>query len=35
VYDQVMKTQIEEVQKKSKIKTLDDLLYSGNTWTVD
>jgi 2-oxoglutarate/2-oxoacid ferredoxin oxidoreductase subunit beta len=35
VYDQVMTAQIEEVQKKARIKTIDDLLCSGNTWTVE
>jgi 2-oxoglutarate/2-oxoacid ferredoxin oxidoreductase subunit beta len=35
VYDQMMEMQIEDVKKKSKIKTLDDLLCSGNTWTVE
>lgn len=35
VYDEVMVEQIEEVKKKAKIKTIDDLLCSGNTWTVE
>jgi 2-oxoglutarate/2-oxoacid ferredoxin oxidoreductase subunit beta len=35
VYDQMMESQITEVQKKSKIRTIDDLLSSGNTWTVE
>jgi len=34
VYDQAMVAQIEEVKKKARIKTIDDLLSSGNTWTV-
>ena len=35
VYDQVMEAQIEEVKKKARIKTLDELLCSGNTWVVE
>lgn len=35
VYDQEVEAQIEEVQKISKIKTLDDLLNSGHTWMVN
>jgi 2-oxoglutarate ferredoxin oxidoreductase subunit beta len=35
VYDQMMEQQIAEVQSKSKIKSIDDLLNSGNTWIVD
>jgi len=35
VYDQVMTAQIEEVKKKAKITTIDQLLCSGNTWTVE
>lgn len=35
VYDEVMEIQIEEVKRKSKIKTIDDLLSSGNTWVVE
>lgn len=35
VYDQMMEQQIAEVQSKSKIKSIDDLLNSGNTWVVD
>ena len=35
VYDQVMEQQIEEVRSKSKIKSIDDLLRSGNTWVVE
>lgn len=34
VYDQMMEVQIENVQKNSKIKSIDDLLSSGNTWVV-
>lgn len=34
VYDQEMKTQIEEIQKKRKITCVDELLRSGNTWEV-
>ncbi len=33
-YDDLMTKQIEEVQSKSKIKCMDDLLNSGSTWTV-
>jgi 2-oxoglutarate ferredoxin oxidoreductase subunit beta len=33
-YDDSMTKQIEEVQSKSKIKCMDDLLNSGSTWTV-
>lgn len=33
-YEQRVKTQIAEVQQKAKIKTMDDLLTSGSTWTV-
>jgi len=35
VYDQLMEEQIESVKSKAKIKTIDDLLSSGNTWVVD
>ena len=35
VYDQEMKKQIETVQQKRKITSVDQLLQSGNTWTVD
>ena len=35
VYDQEMKKQIESVQQKRKITSVDQLLQSGNTWTVD
>lgn len=34
VYDQEMKKQIETVQSKRRITCVDDLLQSGNTWTV-
>ncbi len=34
-FDERVENQIEEVQKKSKIKCMDDLLKSGNTWTVE
>jgi 2-oxoglutarate ferredoxin oxidoreductase subunit beta len=34
VYDQEMKKQIEEVQKKRKVTCMDELLQSGNTWEV-
>ena len=33
-YDEKVVLQIEQVQKTSKIKNMDDLLNSGNTWTV-
>jgi len=33
-YDDLMTKQIAEVQSKSKIKCMDDLLNSGSTWTV-
>jgi 2-oxoglutarate ferredoxin oxidoreductase subunit beta len=35
VYDQMMEKQIAEVKSKAKIKSIDDLLRSGNTWVVD
>ena len=35
VYDQEVEKQIAEVQKTSKIKSLDDLLNSGHTWMVN
>ena len=33
-YDKSVHSQIEEVMQKSKIKSMDDLLYSGSTWDV-
>ena len=35
VYDQMMEKQIAEVKSKAKIKSIDELLRSGNTWVVD
>jgi 2-oxoglutarate ferredoxin oxidoreductase subunit beta len=35
VYDQMMEEQIAQVKSKSKIKSIDDLLSSGNTWVVE
>ncbi len=35
VYNEAMVAQIEEAKSKSKIKTVDQLLSSGNTWTVE
>ena len=35
VYDQLMEEQIATVQSKAKIKTIDELLSSGNTWVVE
>ena len=35
VYDQMMEKQIADVKSKAKIKTMDDLLSSGNTWVVE
>jgi 2-oxoglutarate ferredoxin oxidoreductase subunit beta len=35
VYDQMMEKQIADVKSKSKIKSIDDLLSSGNTWVVE
>ena len=35
VYDQVMEQQIADVKSRSKIKSIDDLLSSGNTWVVE
>lgn len=35
VYDQVMETQIADVKSRAKIKSIDDLLGSGNTWVVE
>jgi 2-oxoglutarate ferredoxin oxidoreductase subunit beta len=34
-YDEMMKKQIADVQSKSKIKCMDDLLKSGSTWTIE
>lgn len=34
-YDERTEAQIAEIQKKSTIKCMDDLLNSGNTWTVE
>lgn len=34
-YDQAMKEQIAEVKSKARIKSVDDLLTSGNTWVVE
>ncbi len=34
VYDQCMERQIKEIQEKSSVKTLKDLLYSGDVWEV-
>jgi 2-oxoglutarate ferredoxin oxidoreductase subunit beta len=34
VYDQCMEKQIDEVQEKSSVKSLKDLLYSGDVWEV-
>ena len=33
-YDQKVTQQIAEVKQKAKIKNVDDLLNSGNTWVV-
>lgn len=35
VYDQMMEAQIADVKSKAKIKSIDDLLGSGNTWVVE
>ncbi|NEW85005.1 MAG: 2-oxoacid:ferredoxin oxidoreductase subunit beta, partial [Mariniphaga sp.] len=35
VYDQMMEKQIAEVKSKARIKSIDDLLGSGNTWVVE
>lgn len=35
VYDQMMEKQIADVKNKAKIKSIDELLRSGNTWVVD
>lgn len=35
VYDQIMEKQIADVKSKAKIKSIDDLLQSGNTWIVE
>ncbi len=35
IYDQAMEAQIAEAKGKSRIKSVDDLLNSGNTWTVE
>ena len=34
-YDLMMEEQINGVKAKAKIKSIDDLLNSGNTWVVD
>jgi 2-oxoglutarate ferredoxin oxidoreductase subunit beta len=34
VYDQCMEKQIEDVQEKASVKSLKDLLYSGDVWEV-
>ena len=34
VYDQCMEKQIKDIQEKSPVKTLKDLLYSGDVWEV-
>jgi 2-oxoglutarate ferredoxin oxidoreductase subunit beta len=33
-YDQLLEDQIAEEQKVTKIKTVDDLLISGDTWEI-
>jgi 2-oxoglutarate/2-oxoacid ferredoxin oxidoreductase subunit beta len=35
VYDQDMEAQIEEIRNLSPVKSMDDLLMSGNTWVVE
>ena len=35
VYDQMMEKQIADVKSKARIKSIDDLLSSGNTWVVE
>jgi 2-oxoglutarate ferredoxin oxidoreductase subunit beta len=35
VYDQLMEQQIAAVKSKAKIRSIDDLLGSGNTWVVE
>ena len=35
VYDQMMEKQIADVKSRAKIKSIDDLLSSGNTWVVE
>ncbi len=35
VYDQLMEEQIADVKSKARIKSIDDLLGSGNTWVVE
>lgn len=35
VYDQMMEKQIADVKSKARIKSIDDLLGSGNTWVVE
>lgn len=35
VYDQEMEAQIEEIKKISPVKSMDELLMSGNTWVVE
>jgi 2-oxoglutarate ferredoxin oxidoreductase subunit beta len=35
VYDQLMEQQIADVKSRARIKSIDDLLRSGNTWVVE
>ncbi len=35
VYDQCLQNQLDEVQSKSKIKTFNDLIHSGDVWEVE
>ena len=34
-YEKLVEEQIDEIQKKAKIKCMDDLLTSGSTWNVE
>ena len=35
IYDQGVQQQVEEIKAKSKIRCMDDLLHSGETWEVE
>ena len=35
VYDQKVEEQVKEVQQSAKIKCMDDLLRSGETWEIE
>jgi 2-oxoglutarate ferredoxin oxidoreductase subunit beta len=35
IYDRAVEEQVEQVRAKSRIKTMDDLLSSGETWSIE